>query len=115
MQGIEKKLDKAYHGKSAQELADAPVDALLRSVEHAIVFIDEVDKIRASVGNAPSVRGIVAQEALLTLMENENVEFDVDGQKYSVNSSGVRASVGVSAASAGRKGVVETVIRIESR
>jgi hypothetical protein len=28
MQGIEKKLDKAYHGKSAQELADAPVDAL---------------------------------------------------------------------------------------
>jgi hypothetical protein len=28
MQGIEGKLDKAYHGKSAQELADAPVDAL---------------------------------------------------------------------------------------
>jgi hypothetical protein len=28
MQGIEKKLDKAYHGKSAQELADSPVDAL---------------------------------------------------------------------------------------
>jgi hypothetical protein len=28
MQGIESKLDKAYHGKSAQELADSPVDAL---------------------------------------------------------------------------------------
>jgi hypothetical protein len=28
MQGIEKKLDMAYHGKSAQELADSPVDAL---------------------------------------------------------------------------------------
>jgi hypothetical protein len=28
MLGIEAKLDKAYHGKSAQELADAPVDAL---------------------------------------------------------------------------------------
>ncbi len=28
MQGIESKLDKAYHGKSVQELADAPVDAL---------------------------------------------------------------------------------------
>jgi ATP-dependent Clp protease ATP-binding subunit ClpX len=31
----------------------------------------------------------VAQEALLTLMENENVEFDVDGQTYAVNSSGI--------------------------
>jgi hypothetical protein len=28
MQGIESKLDKAYHGKSAQELASAPVAAL---------------------------------------------------------------------------------------
>ena len=73
---------------------DAPVERLLQSVEHGIVFIDEVDKIRANVGNAPSVRGIVAQEALLTLMENENVEFDVDGQKHGVNSSGVLFVVG---------------------
>jgi hypothetical protein len=28
MQGVEPKLDKAWHGKSAQELADAPVSAL---------------------------------------------------------------------------------------
>jgi len=28
MQGVEGKLDKAWHGKSAQELADAPVSAL---------------------------------------------------------------------------------------
>jgi hypothetical protein len=28
MQGIESKLDKAFHGKSAQELADAPVSAI---------------------------------------------------------------------------------------
>jgi hypothetical protein len=28
MQGIEAKLDKAFHGKSAQELADAPVSAI---------------------------------------------------------------------------------------
>ena len=68
---------------------EAPVESLLRSVEHGIVFIDEVDKIRANIGNVPSVRGIVAQEALLTLMENENVEFDVDGHKHAVNSSGV--------------------------
>src|SRR5437773_4840487 len=69
--------------------ADAPPEVLLGSVEHGIVFIDEVDKIRAQVSNNPNVRGIVAQEALLTLMENENVEFDVDGRSYAVNSSGV--------------------------
>src|SRR6185437_11467462 len=28
MQGVEAKLDKAWHGKTAQELADAPVSAL---------------------------------------------------------------------------------------
>lgn len=28
MQGIESKLDKAFHGKSAQELAAAPVSAI---------------------------------------------------------------------------------------
>src|SRR5881398_2028863 len=68
---------------------DAPVEVLLGSVEHGVVFIDEVDKIRAQVSGNPNVRGIVAQEALLTLMENENVEFDVDGRAYAVNSSGV--------------------------
>src|SRR3954454_21900368 len=43
----------------------APIDMLLGSVEHGIVFIDEVDKIRAHVSGVPNVRGIVAQEALL--------------------------------------------------
>src|SRR5581483_7604081 len=37
----------------------------------------------------PNVRGIVAQEALLTLMENENVEFEADGRTVGVNSSGI--------------------------
>jgi ATP-dependent Clp protease ATP-binding subunit ClpX len=32
-------------------------------------------------------RGIVAQEALLTLMENENVEFEADGRTFVVNSA----------------------------
>ena len=67
----------------------APVELLLRSLEHGIVFIDEVDKIRANVSGAPNVRGIVAQEALLTLMENENVEFEADGQRFAINSSGI--------------------------
>src|SRR5216684_3227383 len=69
--------------------ADAPKEVLLHSVEHGMIFIDEVDKIRADVRGQPNVRGIVAQEALLTLMENENVEFEVDGTPYAVNSSGV--------------------------
>jgi ATP-dependent Clp protease ATP-binding subunit ClpX len=69
--------------------ADAPPEALLGSVEHGIVFVDEVDKIRATVSGEPNVRGIVAQEALLTLMENENIEFEVDGRTHSINSSGV--------------------------
>jgi len=64
-------------------------EELIQSVEHGIVFIDEVDKIRAQVSGVPNVRGIVAQEALLTLMENENVTFEVDGRAVGVNSSNV--------------------------
>jgi len=67
----------------------AAPDDILQSVERGILFIDEVDKIRADVRGQANVRGIVAQEALLTLMENENVEFDVDGKTYAVNSSNV--------------------------
>ena len=69
--------------------ADAPHEVLLGSIEHGIVFIDEVDKIRAQVGGEPNVRGIVAQEALLTLMENENIEFEIDGRPHVVNSSNI--------------------------
>ena len=68
---------------------DSPHEVLLHSVEHGMIFIDEVDKIRADVRGTPNVRGIVAQEALLTLMENENVEFEIDGKTHAVNSSGV--------------------------
>ena len=68
---------------------DAPFEVLRHSVEHGMIFIDEVDKIRADVRGQPNVRGIVAQEALLTLMENENVEFEADGQTHAVNSSNI--------------------------
>jgi ATP-dependent Clp protease ATP-binding subunit ClpX len=64
----------------------SPAD-IIRCVERGIVFIDEVDKIRASVSGTPNVRGIVAQEALLTLMENENVEFEADGWTFMLNTS----------------------------
>src|SRR5438874_10406153 len=75
-------LGRLYANAKQRDVADP-----LRSVSQGIVFIDEVDKIRANVGAQPNVRGIIAQEALLTLMENENVEFEVDGEKLSVNSS----------------------------
>jgi ATP-dependent Clp protease ATP-binding subunit ClpX len=68
---------------------DTPDEVLLHSVERGMIFIDEVDKIRAEVKGQPNVRGIVAQEALLTLMENENVEFEFEGKTHAVNSSSV--------------------------
>ena len=68
---------------------DTPDEVLLHSVERGMIFIDEVDKIRAEVKGQPNVRGIVAQEALLTLMENENVEFEFEGKTHAVNSSHV--------------------------
>src|SRR5437868_8935415 len=77
-------LGRLYANATARGVSDP-----LRTVSHGIVFIDEVDKIRANVGAEPNVRGIVAQEALLTLMENENVEFELDGEKHTVNSSSI--------------------------
>jgi ATP-dependent Clp protease ATP-binding subunit ClpX len=51
----------------------AAVAALLARAAKGLVFVDEVDKIRSHVGGQPNVAGIRAQEALLTLMENEAV------------------------------------------
>ncbi|MBW8876297.1 MAG: AAA family ATPase [Acidobacteria bacterium] len=51
----------------------APVDMLLRRAASGLVFVDEVDKIRSHVGGQANVAGIRAQEALLTLIENEAV------------------------------------------
>lgn len=52
---------------------EASREALLERATHGICFVDEVDKIRSQVGDRPNVAGIRAQEALLTLMENEAV------------------------------------------
>jgi ATP-dependent Clp protease ATP-binding subunit ClpX len=81
-------LGRLYENARKVHGAGAGLDKVIKSVEHGIVFIDEVDKIRAHVaGGAPNVRGIVAQEALLTLMENENVAFEVEGMTIGLNSS----------------------------
>jgi ATP-dependent Clp protease ATP-binding subunit ClpX len=52
---------------------DAPLERLLAQASHGLVFIDEVDKIRSRVGDQVQIGGIKAQEALLTLIENEAV------------------------------------------
>jgi ATP-dependent Clp protease ATP-binding subunit ClpX len=80
-------LGRLYENARNMLGADAPREAILAAVQRGIVFIDEVDKVRANVSGQPNVRGIVAQEALLTLMENENVEFEADGATFVVNSS----------------------------
>jgi ATP-dependent Clp protease ATP-binding subunit ClpX len=71
----------------------APVEELLRRVSGGLVFVDEVDKIRSFVGDRPNVAGIRAQEALLTVIENEAVPLELPawagGGTVSVDSSGV--------------------------
>src|SRR5690606_31288842 len=47
--------------------------AVAERVAHGICFVDEVDNIRSTVGDRPSVAGIRAQGALLTLIEYEAV------------------------------------------
>jgi ATP-dependent Clp protease ATP-binding subunit ClpX len=69
--------------------AGATPDQIIQAVQSGIVFIDEVDKVRANVSGEANVRGIIAQEALLTLMENENVEFEADGWTFLINSSNI--------------------------
>ncbi len=51
----------------------APVAELVARAAHGLVFVDEVDKIRTQIGGQPHIPGIRAQEALLTLIENEAV------------------------------------------
>jgi ATP-dependent Clp protease ATP-binding subunit ClpX len=61
-------------GRAREQLGlDAPLERILAQARHGLVFIDEVDKIRSRVGEHVQVSGIRAQEALLTLIENEAV------------------------------------------
>ncbi|HYH45227.1 MAG TPA: AAA family ATPase [Thermoanaerobaculia bacterium] len=70
-----------------------PLETLLARVRSGLVFVDEVDKIRSTVGGQPNVAGIRAQEALLTLIENEAVPFVLPawagGATVPIDSSGL--------------------------
>lgn len=71
----------------------AALPDLLARAANGLVFVDEVDKIRAHVGGQANVRGIRAQEALLTLIENEAIPFELPawagGEAITVDSSGL--------------------------
>jgi ATP-dependent Clp protease ATP-binding subunit ClpX len=70
-----------------------PFEAVLQRAASGLVFVDEVDKIRSHVGGQPNVAGIRAQEALLTLIENEAVALELPpwagGGMTTVDSSGL--------------------------
>lgn len=72
---------------------ETPIGRLLDQAGHGLVFVDEVDKIRSQVGGRPNLQGIRAQEALLTLIENESVPFKLPdwagGETVNVDSSGL--------------------------
>ncbi len=87
----ERLLLRLLHRARQQLGPAASVETLLERARQGLVFVDEVDKIRAHVGGRAHVSGIRAQEALLTLMENEAVPFTLPewagGETVAVDSS----------------------------
>jgi ATP-dependent Clp protease ATP-binding subunit ClpX len=73
--------------------ADAAVEEVIERARRGLVFVDEIDKIRSHVGDRPNVAGIRAQEALLTLIENEAIPLRLPdwagGGIVTVDSSGL--------------------------
>lgn len=80
--------------RARQQLGpDTPVERLIEQAGQGLVFVDEIDKIRSVVGGQPNIPGIRAQEALLTLIENEAVPFGLPdwagGGEVVIDSSGL--------------------------
>jgi ATP-dependent Clp protease ATP-binding subunit ClpX len=80
--------------RARQQLGpESPIATLLDRASRGLVFVDEVDKIRSVVGGRPNTTGIRAQEALLTLIENEAVQVTLPewagGEVVEIDSSGL--------------------------
>ncbi|HVR28861.1 MAG TPA: AAA family ATPase [Thermoanaerobaculia bacterium] len=80
--------------RARQQLGhETPIETLLDRAARGLVFVDEVDKIRSTVGERPNTTGIRAQEALLTLIENEAVQLTLPdwagGGAAEIDSSGL--------------------------
>lgn len=65
---IEEKVKSLF--KNPQNLSLEKIKDLM---EHSTICVDEVDKISSKVGDKPYVPGITVQQALLTLMEGEEI------------------------------------------
>ncbi len=74
---VDRLLDRVREELGSDEAARRKPAELLARASRALVFVDEVDKIRSHVGERPNVEGIRAQEALLTLIENEAVQVEM--------------------------------------
>jgi len=80
--------------RARQQLGtEAPVEEMIERAGQGLIFVDEVDKIRSHIGDRPNVSGIRAQEALLTLIENEAVPVELPpwagGGSITIDSSGL--------------------------
>jgi ATP-dependent Clp protease ATP-binding subunit ClpX len=59
---------------------DAPAEEIGRYMEHATVCLDEIDKVSGVVGGKPYVTGLNIQQALLTLIEGEYVDYTLSSE-----------------------------------
>jgi len=86
---LERLLERAREQLGPQ----TPVEELVEQARGGIVFVDEVDKIRSHISGQVNTTGIRAQEALLTVIENEAVPFTLPtwagGDTLTVDSSGL--------------------------
>jgi ATP-dependent Clp protease ATP-binding subunit ClpX len=71
---------EALIARALERSAAADAQAVLELAARGVVFVDEIDKIRTRLGEEVNVRGIRAQEALLTLMEGERIEVDLPAE-----------------------------------
>lgn len=74
---LERLLERAREKLGPAEVERRGTGAVLERAAAGLVFVDEVDKIRSHVGDRANVEGIRAQEALLTLIENEAVPVEL--------------------------------------
>ena len=54
---------------------EASAEEIGRHMEHATICLDEIDKVSGMVGGKPYVTGLNIQQALLTLVEGEKVDW----------------------------------------
>ncbi len=59
---------------------DAEPEEIGSYMEHATVCLDEIDKVSGMIGGKPYVTGINIQQALLTLIEGEKVDWQLESR-----------------------------------